>query len=274
MNIWQTLKQLEYLIRLRTWGGSGGTVFPSVRATSGILEDALRTERVPMVLIAPMEATTDPNGKSDDGLIEQRVELTLIMMAPGDALGQKAMLGGNRNVTSAYGQTVSEGRGLLECETELLAAVKSLNNLSGVRIKLESVSASGGELDQTTKYTCFRKYQFRLMCSDVAFYHPAHDLVATPLGGGSCSLSWKVPPARWDRYRVILRRAVGATPPASITDGTGVTLSGDLATGVTDAPGAGTFSYALFGTYDEVNAAASQDQRVSDAVTRASVVVT
>jgi hypothetical protein len=274
MNIWQALKQLEYLIRLRTWGGSGGTVFPSVRATSGILEDALRTERVPMVLIAPMDATTDPDGKADDGLLEQRIELTLIMMAPGDALGQKALLGGNRNVASTFGQGVSEGRGLLECETELLAAVKSLNNLHGVRIKLDSVSASGGELDQTTKYTCFRKYQFRLMTSDVAFYHPAHDLVATPLGGGSCSLSWKIPAARWDRYRVILRRAAGSTPPTSITDGIGVTLSGDLATSVTDSPGAGTFSYALFTTYDEINSPASQDQRVSDAVSRAGVVLT
>lgn len=68
--------------------------------------------------------------------------------------------------------------------------------------------------------------------------------------GGDATLAWRVPPDRFDRFRVRLRRAAGATAPATSTDGTNVAIA-DLATGVTDSPGAGEFSYALFGQYDE-----------------------
>jgi hypothetical protein len=73
---------------------------------------------------------------------------------------------------------------------------------------------------------------------------------------------------RFDRRQMVLRR--GATLPASATAGTGVTLSGDLATSVVDTPGAGTWYYALFAAYDEYGSASNE--RYSAAATTSAVV--
>ena len=78
------------------------------------------------------------------------------------------------------------------------------------------------------------------------------------------SLTWANPPSRYDLRRVRLRRAAGSTPPASISAGSEVTLAADLSTSVVDAVAAGTYSYTLFGCYDETNSPPSADQRFSD----------
>ena len=72
-------------------------------------------------------------------------------------------------------------------------------------------------------------------------------LAATDRTPDSITLSWANPPDV-DLAAVIVRRAKGATAPATPTDGTGVTLPGQTATGVTDTgldPDT-TYSYAVF----------------------------
>lgn len=105
------------------------------------------------------------------------------------------------------------------------------------------------------------------------FYHAPFRFAATP-GSGQVVMTWTLAPTRFDTLRVILRRATGSTPPATVTDGTGVTLSGDLVTSKTDSGlAAGTYSYSLFMAYDETNATPTTADKYSAAATRSALVV-
>lgn len=281
MNEWQAMRQIEYLLRQRKWPGGATPVFApgSVLSTVAPEEGAIRTMISPIVLLKPMEGQVDPDKKTQLDLEQQGVELMLVTVNPGDVIGHKALLGGNRPSPGAtFGQTSSKGRGLLEVQTELKAAVRELNNVNGVRAQYSSQSHIGATIEPKSLYIAWRTYRFTLWCMDDLFYHPCRNFAATALGGGQVSMTWKIPPTRWDSFRVVLRRAAGAVAPASITAGTGIALAGNLSTSKTDTPGAGTFSYALFFTYDETNqfnpsgGVASQDQRVSEAATKTLVV--
>jgi hypothetical protein len=279
MNEWQALRQIEYLIRLHKWTGGSTVVFApgSVLTTVAPEESSIRTMISPLVLLKPVAGQSDPEKHSQMDLLNQGLEVLLVTLTPGDAIGHKALMGGNRPgaaIGTAYGQQSSKNRGLLEVQTELKAAIEGLNNVSGLRIVLNSQSNVGASVDEKRLYVAWRTFRYDLWCADDLFYHPCRNLAATAPGAGQVSLSWKLPPTRYDSFRAVLRRAAGATAPVSITDGTGVALSGNLATSVTDTPGAGTWSYALFFTYDETHGfnqgggTPSEDQRVSDAVTR------
>jgi hypothetical protein len=91
-------------------------------------------------------------------------------------------------------------------------------------------------------------------------------LAGTIPGGGSTVLTWNLPPARYDRNALILRRAAGTTPPASTTAGTGIAV-GALVTTLLNTPGVGTFSYSLFMGYDELNSTPTTSDRFSAAAT-------
>lgn len=274
MNEWQVFRQIEYLIRQRKWPGGSTPVFApsSVMSTVAPEEGALRTMISPICLLKPSDGQTDPEKQDQPDLEQVGVDICLIVTNPGDAVGHKALLGGNRPTTATFGQRSSKGRGLLEVQTELKAAIRSLNNVSGVRVRYVSQSKIGATLEPKSLYIAWRTYRFNLWCADDLYYHPCRNLKGFPVESVA-ALTWKLPPTRYDSYRCVLRRAAGATPPATITDGTNVTLSGPLATFVNDVPGAGTWSYSLFFTYDETNTfnaiapVASQDQRVSDKVT-------
>lgn len=78
------------------------------------------------------------------------------------------------------------------------------------------------------------------------------------------TLSWTNPSGRFDLHRIIMRRAAGSTAPATVTDGTGVTLGSDLATSVADTGlAAGTYSYSAFAGYDEINSPPSSSAKFS-----------
>lgn len=232
------------------------TVAPSENA-AGILV-------VPMALLRPDGATSDSGHDEEPDLVEQIVGLRLAVAIPGDAIGENALIGANR-----VGQTDSRGRGLLEIEEEVFAAIERLNDIDGVRIQSRAKSAATAVLHERIGYIGMRDYSFEAICTADRFYHPGSKLTATALGGGSVSLTWVLPPDRYDRLRVKLRRAAGSTPPATPSAGTGVTLSGDFATSVTDAPGVGTFSYSLFGMYDESGAdPLATEERNSDPVSK------
>jgi len=229
--------------------------------------------RFPAILIYPADASTDPLHGEEPDLIEQSIVVTLISPAmPGDATGEKAMIGGN---TATF--TASEGRGLLAFDTEINDAIGRLQTDSGVVIASFTSGATRVQADPQLGYILWRDYTFKAYVTMDRFYHPCVNLTATG-GAGQVVLAWSVPPDRYDRYRVVLRRATGATAPASISAGTGVSLSANLATSVTDSGlGAGTYSYALFGTYDQVQirpaSTPDSDDQSSAAVTRTSITV-
>ena len=104
-------------------------------------------------------------------------------------------------------------------------------------------------------------------------FHPCPRFNATG-GVGSVTLAWTLPPARFDRLRVVLIRKAGSSAPTSVSDGTAVTLSGDLATSKTDTIAAGTYSYSLFAVYDETHATPTTVEKYSAAATKTAIVVT
>lgn len=276
MNAWQVLRQLKYILTQRTWQGSGSVVFPSgsVKITEAMGEAAKRTGiRMPFALISPGAGQSDPEANEEPDLIRRDIVVSTMVAIPGDHVGERALIGAN-----VPDYTKSEGRGVLEVEEEVLAAIKYAATDLGVVIEHKATGVAKPVIDPDLGYVLTQDVLFQAWLTAARFYHPGINFVATG-GSGQVSLSWGLPPDRYDRYRMVLRRAAGATAPTSISGGTGVTLASSLATSVVDSGlAAGTYSYALFATYDEKDGrpdgTPDTDQRVSDSVTRTSVTVT
>ena len=266
MNAWQVCRQLRYLLRAATWpDGVADRVFSDrVHATALLPDGKLAQLGFPLALVAPGAAVTD---EQDARLELAQLAVTVVARATGDHVGEAALLGSSRG----NGQGSSLGRGLLEVEEAALAVVRALNSGGGVNLRVTSRSATRARDVDGVGYVAQRDLALEgVLTVDRTYAGPTRFLATAP-GAGLADLSWTLPADRYDRREVVLRRAAGATAPASPTAGTGVALSGLLATSKTDAPGAGTWSYALFGGYDELGAGASD--RYSAAAT-ATVVVT
>lgn len=268
MSPWQVARQLRSLLLAATWpDGVAARVFGSVLVTQAPNARVMGSLRFPAALIRVGGGASDDQ---DPRLTSEAIEVTLFVSVPGDALGEIPLLGGPR----AGGVGASGGRGLLEVEEILLGVVAKIGGDSGVRLRVASKGRGQVQGDGVQSYIMARGYVLEAWTTSARSYPRPENLVATPAGGGVVNLSWSLPPSRFDRLQVVLRRAAGATAPTSATDGTGVTLASALATSVSDSPGAGTFSYALFAGYDETSATPTTTDRWSISVTRLSVVVT
>lgn len=243
MTPWQQAKQLKYLLATRTWTGGSDTVFGKVIVTARPKE-LPRTLGSVLPLCVVNVGDAEHDGQQPKLIKRHRWTVWVVVANKFDAVGEGGMLGSNRSASH-------RGYGLLEVQEQLYEVVHSKQSESGLAIFLRAASAADSGVDQSLGHVNWRGYSIETKAvSTTRFYHPASRLAASG-GSGSVSLSWTLPPDRFDRYRVVLRRASGSTPPGSPAAGTGVTLSGDLAASVTDGPGAGTFSYALFAQYDE-----------------------
>lgn len=239
MSPWQVVQQLAWLIANRHWPEtSGERVVANAIPTVGIAEEVLGTVRSgPLCLLKPGGRTADPENPR---LLTMEVLLTLAVKVGGDKTGKAALVGGAR---SAETVASSEGRGLLEIEEEILEPIAAAAGASGVNVQVAwAGSPAVGRIGEQAVAVC--EYGMRVLCT-------RHREYAAPraLAYATGVLTWTLPADRFDRSAVFLRKAAGGTPPASITDGTDVTLSGPLATTVS-GQSAGT-SYALFMGYDE-----------------------
>lgn len=260
MNGWQAIRQLRYRLQERNWTGTSELVFGKVTLASRVDdEEDLAQGNVPLCVLRLGGARSDPEFGEEPDLLEQDVIARILVQVEADPSGETALVGAN------YGSalTSSAGAGVLQVERELLAASARLQDVDGIRCYVKATSAADIQRVRGS-VVAVREYRFAMLVGADPYYHPPTRLAATDLGGGQTSLTWTLPPDRFDRYRVVLRRAAGATAPTSITGGTGVTLSGDLATSVTDSPGVGTFSYSIFGAYDETSSPPDGDDVASD----------
>jgi hypothetical protein len=272
MNTWQILQQVKYLLKSRKWAGSpsNAVVFhpDAIRITGGVNPKAIDALIKPAVLLKSLGAQSDPEYGEEPDLIEQTVNVAIVAMGAGDQFGENAIIGANRQSF-----TDSRGRGLLEIEPEVFGAIERLNDIDGVRILSRIDGGDQILLDAEERPYALREYSYKVLCTADEYYHDATHLVATG-GSGQVSLSWTLPPDRFDRYRVLLRRASGATPPSSVTAGTAVTLAGNLSTSVTDTGlTPGTYSYALFSQYDVTNPTPAQADKTSTGTSIASITV-
>jgi hypothetical protein len=265
MNNWQIIKQLKYELGKRRWYGDAGNepVFGSVKAVFSPPELLIQELRFPILFIIVQNADADSR---EPGLLVQNYDLRLVNMVRGDNVGEDAILGSNR-VTAK-----SAGKGLLEIEEELHEIVRQMDENLGIKIIERFQSA--GLVDEVAEsgYVISRTYSIQIYCIDKRYYHPATRLTATG-GAGQVVLTWELPPDRFDRYRVMLRRASGATPPATIADGTEVALGGLLATGVTNSGlTPGQYSYSLFAGYTEYGG--TTPNKWSDKISKSDITVT
>jgi hypothetical protein len=272
MNAWQCLKQLKYLLQQRKWTGTSNVVFNanSVIVSANPELHALSHLIVPICIIKPNEAVVDPEFRENQRVVERTCSIILITAIGGDAAtSENAVMGANRTA----GALKSEGRGLLELEEEVFETINLLTEQSGVTMLFSASSSLGVKRVDTSDciwYVSMMDYPFKLFTSTLrGSYPPVRSLAITTLPATQNNLSWTLPYARYDRYSIIVRKASGAVAPATVTDGTGVTLSGLLPTTATDTITAGsTWSYSVFVSYDETHQPTSEAQRYSAAVSK------
>lgn len=268
MNALELVEALKTKLRAITWpDGNQASLFGTVVASQLPPPAALARCPLPLALVRVGGAGSDPQ---EPRLLTQQIEIVLVVAGGLDDLREQALTGGAR----ADGAGGSAGRGLLEVEPLFLDAVAKLDGSDGIRLVLRNQGNAVAAEDPTHGYVVTRAFTFQARVQVEASYPPPTAFTAADQGGGDVDLAWTLPTSRSYRYQVVLRRASGSTPPASATAGTGVTLGGNLATSVTDSPGAGTWSYSLFMGYDEENASPSASTVYSSVVQLAGVVVT
>lgn len=267
MNEWQLLRQVQHLLRLAKWPTTNSLVFAreSVLATARIEESALDQLRTPVALLFAGDAQADPEAGEVPDLLRFRFTARLVHQVAGDAFGQNVLMGANPQDLNK-----SAGKGLLEVAEKLLESIEFLNRENGVAVQSRFASAVSVAVRESLRYRAFRDYEFEAWVVSDRVYPAPVNLKAT----GNVSLTWKNPADRFDRFRLTLRRAAGATPPATPTSGTGVALGGNLVESATDGPLApGTYSYSLFMGYDDYHPVLSAEQAFSTPATATIVIV-
>lgn len=275
MNTWQIAKQLRYLVGTRSWTGSTTRVFDPASVIVGTGQELAAAQEsviLPLCFIRVEGNQSDPLHGEEPDLVHQQFTLSLVQVTHGDRIGEGVILGANR-----FGSTDSRGRGVLELEEEVFAAVELLVVNSGVVILSRASSAATTDTDESNNVVGIRDHSFTAVCTADRFY-PAPRRFRATATTGEVSLSWSSAPSRFDLFRYVLRRASGATPPATPSDGTGITLSSNLATSVVDSGlASGTYSYSLWAQYDETSdalaGALSSPDVNSDRLTQAGLVV-
>ncbi len=290
MNDFQIEKQVKYALCARHWEGNGSyeVVFgaESVFVSVADLDKALGYVRTPFAMIRPGEAIMDPDRDEAQDLIRFSFAIRIVVANSGGAFGEEALLGANRKGATTTGQGSSWGRGLAEVEEEVRAAIRLLQPQNGIRIQFRGKSGIGATQQGEMTHVVFRDLIFDAMGTADRDYETATNFRATG-GAGSVSLAWTNPPDRYDLYKIVVRRAAGSTPPASVGAGTGVTLTNDtitatvlqanLDTSKSDSVAAGTYSYSFFAQYDESHNpgdAPTSAERTSPAATISGVVAT
>lgn len=263
MNDWQMFRQLQATLQAAVWPGSAATVFApsSVVIIGGLpIERIINSIRMPACALAPGGSTSDPDHNEEPALIRQDVDIKLVQLVAGDAVGEHAVMGAGRQSNSA------EGRGILEIGERLLAEVSILNKtIEGFDMLFRA--RSGVAVDMVSQgYLASRAYAFDGWAGVERTYQMAGAMAAAATGT-DVLLSWTLPTSRFDISKAILRRASGSTPPPTVTDGSGVVLAADLSESVTDTPGAGTWSYSLFVQYNDGLVGNSEARTAIDQVT-------
>jgi hypothetical protein len=252
MTDWQLLLRLQGILRSRRWLDTGQIVFArqSVIVTTGFDPDLLARLKFPVAILSPEEAEVDPDaGGQESSLLRQAVGIVIGVSNPSDPFGETPIVGSNRQAASQ-----SDGRGLLEVQEELFAAIRQLSQVAQINIVYRAAGAARAERHAEHGYIATRAYRFEAFCTTFRTYHEPNLFSAT-VSGSDVNLSWSAPDDSTYLVSYVLRRASGAIPPSLPTDGTSIPIVPPLATSKVDTPGAGMWSYSLFAGYDELGGA-------------------
>lgn len=281
LNRWQCAKQIEYLLKSLTWPDSPsesvfGTRVAVTAQRSGHVgglagatvppAEAFLSERTgPFAIVRAADSV--PQGRGPE---IARFSVEAFVRGLGTTQMRNSVVGGSRGASGAGSST---GRGALELE-EVVRSRFNWVTASDYGIQARVVAASTVRAFEAQPEWSVIPLELEVhnVVAD-RYYDPPYRLLATG-GSGQVVLAWSLPPDRFDRLSVILRRAAGATAPTTVAGGTGVTLASALATTKTDTVAAGTYSYSLFAAYDETNSTPTTADRYSAAATFTSVVAT
>lgn len=246
MNEFQMAQQFKFILNQAVWPGSANPVFGAAVISPKTNADLLGKFNLPLGVIRLMAGQADPSRGEEPLLFRQTIAVRLLVANEHDGELESAIIGANRKST-----TDSDGRGLLEIQERLLAELGRITGINGARI-INTWRSRTDVLDQEHGTSvAVRDYLFDAMIGNDRFYFPATRFLAVDAAApGDADLTWRLPPSRFDFVNVKILRKVGSTPPSGPADGTVILASG---TGVSfvDSPSAGTFSYGIFGAYDE-----------------------
>lgn len=159
----QLLTALKALLVAQTWSG-GTVVFPTgcVAITADVdlaMESALKTMRTPFCLLQPLDTTADPEFDEDPNLAQLGVKTRFVVMVPGDAIGENALMGANKT----GGATASEGRGLYEVEQMAFTAIGRVNGLEGIILQCRHKGGIRSAIVENNIYVAYRDLTFEAM---------------------------------------------------------------------------------------------------------------
>lgn len=252
MNRRQAARQIAYYLDPSrfVWEESpGGPVFAAVAVSQKGPEHFWGNLATPFALVRSLGYTPDVQSP---GRIE-RASFAIDCVAEGfaDRAGSAALVGSNR--TSTGGR--SGGRGVLDLAARVQERLTSLDGTIGFQAVGRPANGEEEALLEDGVSVALARVEVEIFgLQSPPYYHPATRFKATAGGAGAATLTWSLPPERFDRFGVVVRYSAGGYP-ASATDGTGITLSSVTATSVsaTGLP-AGTVYFSLFGSYDETGA--------------------
>jgi len=276
MTLAQICLQLRSLLKARTWAdaagvtlGAGEKVFGENVIVSAGSETSqiLSSMNTPCCVIVPGPSQRDSEAGEDPRLRTATVRVKVIQSVMGDAYGEALMVGAN--IANEGG---SSGHGLLEVEEQVEYAVGDLSQTNGCWIYVLGSSQPIPVQYEGQGSVAYMDVDFDVKVTTSRYYPSCPVLTATG-GSGQVALTWSLAPDRYDRYRVVLRRASGATAPTSISSGAGVTIGAEAVTVTDTSLSAGDYSYALFQTYDDRSATPDSDDHVSESITQTSVTV-
>lgn len=247
MNAWQMLQQIRYKLDALTWGEGANE---PVLGGGAIITAGLPSEYIDH-MGSPFVVLNVGGGQVHDEEAElipdQQFSLSIVMHSQ-DSHGVLTLIGGNR----PSGPGSSENRGLLEIEEVVINEVEQVMGIGGTTIRMVSAyDAAADQLDNGV-YFGARTYTLSCACTRFRYYHPPRNLSIS-----GTTLSWALPPDRYDRYNIVVRESASSTPPASVTDGTPVALGSLLATSVDVGAGSGR-SWAVFAGYDETGSSSAE----------------
>lgn len=239
---WQIIYQIAYLVRQLEWS-SGVPVFKAEDVIESPYEpyDLMQINHAPSLIVQPGSKTTDDANMLRAGVQNGNIELILVTAVPGDKVGTASLMGRNQ----AAGVL---GKGILEIEEKLKTAILLLTQQNGVEFYAVSQNAPKPNPIGSNRGLLSRTFTYSLWFTETRTYSRPRHFRATE-SGGTVTLTWSLPPDRFDFNRVVMYRHTSEITSAGT--GTSITLSGDEAVTVANAPGAGTWYYSIFGGYLE-----------------------
>lgn len=250
MNKRQALEQCRWLVGTTFWSeGSALSVLPAGTALIPSKSSQIAAAQFDLAMLAkirfPAAIITDGGFANDPDYGElgnYSVNVQILAEHWGDEWGEATLLGAQRTTTSG----TSAHRGVLEIVPALRNALTRRGRESGLAMMCAAERESPDVLGTTTSGATLLGQTITLtapICDETIGEYPSPKVLTGVLAGGTVTLTWTAPGARWDnasRFVEVIRKSGSA--PTSITDGT--SLSTEATSPYANAPGSGTWYYA------------------------------